>query len=111
MAGISPTVSDSPFPDWRAVPAVAIHTMIADAGYESKGLFLDLKDQNGWKLTIVKRKEQAFKIAGLNWIVERSFAWLGRQRRMSKDYEYRVQTSETLIRIAACALMVRRIAP
>ena len=37
---------------------------------------------------------------GLNWIVERSFAWLGRNRRLSKDYEYRVQTSETMIDLA-----------
>jgi putative transposase len=42
--------------------------------------------------------------------VERSFAWLGRNRRLSKDYEYRVQTSETLIGIAAIRLMLNRIA-
>lgn len=59
---------------------------------------------------IVKRKKQAFKTAGLNLIVERSFAWLGRHRRLSQDYEFRVQTSEALIMIAACAQMVRRIA-
>ena len=41
---------------------------------------------------------------GLTWIVERSFAWLGRNRRLSKDYEYRVQTSETMIDIAAARL-------
>lgn len=46
--------------------------------------------------------------SGLNWIVERSFARLGRNRRMAKDYEFRVQTSETLITIAACAQMLRR---
>ena len=88
-----------------------VHTVIADAGYESKGLAQDLRDRNGWRLVIVKRREQAFRIAGLNWIVERSFAWLGRHRRMSKDYEYRVQTSETFITIAACAQMIQRIAP
>jgi hypothetical protein len=43
-----------------------IHTVIADAGFESKGLYQDLKDRNGWKLIIVKRKEQAFKIVWLN---------------------------------------------
>lgn len=88
-----------------------VHTVIADAGYESKALAQDLRDRNGWRLIIVKRREQAFRIAGLNWIVERTFAWLGRHRRMSKDYEYRVQTSETLITIAACVQMIRRIAP
>ncbi len=59
----------------------------------------------------MRRREQAFRIAGPNWIVERSFAWLGRNRRMAKDYEFRVQTSETFISIAACAQMLRRIAP
>jgi putative transposase len=88
-----------------------IHTVIADAGYESKALAQDMKDRNNWRLKIVKRQEQAFKVAGLNWIVERSFAWLSRHRRMSKDYEFRVQTSETLITIAACAQMLRRLAP
>ena len=51
------------------------------------------------------------KITGLTWIVERSFAWLGRNRRLSKDYEYRVQTSETMIDLAAIRLVLNRIAP
>ena len=51
-----------------------------------------------------------FKITGLTWIVERSFAWLGRNRRLSKDYEYSVQTSETLIDIAATRLILNRLA-
>jgi putative transposase len=42
--------------------------------------------------------------------VERSFAWLGRNRRLSKDYEYMVQTSETLINIAAIRIMLNRLA-
>ena len=60
-------------------------------------------------MQIVKR-QRAFKITGLTWIVERSFAWLGRNRRLSKDYEYRVQTSETIIDIAATRLMLNRLA-
>src|ERR1700730_15540129 len=56
---------------------------------------------NGWKLQIVKRRQRAFKITGPTWIVERSFAWLGHNRRFSKDYEYAVQTSETMIDIAS----------
>ena len=56
-------------------------------------------------------RQRAFKITGLTWIVERSFAWLGRNRRLSKDYEYRVQTSETMIDLAAIRLMLNRIAP
>ena len=45
-----------------------------------------------------------------SWIVERSFAWLGPNRRLSKDYEYCVQSSETLIEIAATRLMLNRLA-
>ena len=73
-----------------------IRTVIADAGHESRKLARTLKQHQGWQLRIVKRRQRAFKITGLTWIVERSFAWLGRNRRLSKDYEYRVQTSETM---------------
>jgi len=88
-----------------------INTVIADAGHESKKWARELMRQNGWKLLIVKRSQRAFKITGLTWIVERTFAWLGRNRRFSKDYEYLVQTSETLLDIAATRLMLNRLAP
>lgn len=64
-----------------------IRTIMADAGHQSRKLARQLLQQDGWKLVIVKRGQRAFKITGLTWIVERSFAWLGRNRRMSKDYE------------------------
>ncbi len=68
-----------------------------------------LKVQEGWQLRIIKRRQRAFQITGLTWIVERTFAWLGRNRRLSKDYEYAVHTSETFIDIAAIRLMLNRI--
>jgi transposase len=64
----------------------------------------------GYQLRIVKRRKRQFEVAGLTWIVERTFAWIGRYRRMSKDYEYRVQTSETLIDLVAIRLMLNRLA-
>ena len=88
-----------------------IRTIIADAGHESRKLARTLKQHQHWQLRIVKRRQRAFKITGLTWIVERSFAWLGRNRRLSKDYEYRVQTSETMIDLASIRLMLNRIAP
>src|SRR4029077_16521587 len=88
-----------------------IRTVIADAGHQRSKLARHLLQQDGWKLRIVKRRQRAFKITGLTWIVERSFAWLGRNRRLSEDYEYRVQTSETMIDLAAIRLMLNRIAP
>ena len=86
-----------------------IQTVIADAGHESRKLARELLRDSGWKLQIVKRRQRAFKITGLTWIVERTFAWLGRNRRLSKDYEYAVQTSETMIDIAAIRLMLNRL--
>ena len=94
----------------RVEPADNIRTIIADAGHQSAELAHNLLRQDGWKLQIVKRRQRAFKIIGLTWIVERSFAWLGRNRRLSKDYEYSVQSSETLIEIAATRLMLNRLA-
>ncbi len=66
-----------------------------------------LRDE-GWELKIVSRNQRAFKITGLTWIVERRFAWLGRNWQRS---EYSVHTSKTLIDIASIRLMLNRIVP
>jgi transposase len=81
-----------------------------DAGHESRKLARQLR-RDGWNLQIVKRKQRSSKVAGLTWIVERTFAWLGFNRRLSKDYECYVQTSETMLDIAAIRLMLYRVAP
>ena len=63
-------------------------------------------------LEIVKRPEGStgFLLLPKRWIVERTFAWLARYRRLSKDYEYLVKTSEAIIRVAMIHLMVRHLA-
>ncbi len=64
------------------------------------------------RLAIVKRPEgtQGFLLLPKRWIVERTFGWFGRYRRLSKDDEYLTQTSEAMIRVAMIHLMVRRLA-
>ena len=64
------------------------------------------------RLEIVKRPEGAkgFLLLPKRWIVERTFAWLGRYRRLSKDDEYLTRTSEAMIQVAMIHLMVRRLA-
>jgi putative transposase len=64
------------------------------------------------RLEIVKRPTgvKGFQLLPWRWIVERTFGWLGRYRRLSKDYEYLTQTSEAMIRVAMIHLIVRRLA-
>jgi putative transposase len=86
-----------------------IKIIFADAGHQSRKLTRLIKAE-GYQLRIVKRRQRAFEVAGLTWIAERTFAWIGRYRRMSKDYECRVQTLETLIDLVAIRLMLNRLA-
>jgi putative transposase len=71
-----------------------------------------LRPRRKVRLEIVKRPEgiKGFLLLPKRWIVERTFAWLGRYRRLSKDYEYLPQTSEAMIQGATIHLMVRRLA-
>jgi putative transposase len=64
------------------------------------------------RLEVVKRLEglKGFHVLPKRWIVERTFGWLNRYRRLSKDYELLTQTSETMIRVAMIHLMIRRLA-
>ena len=84
----------------------------ADGGYAGK-LVGWVKETGGWDLEIVKRNDdlKGFHVLPRRWVVERTFGWLGRYRRMSKDYEFHPETSETMVHIAMINLMVRRLSP
>lgn len=83
----------------------------ADGGYAGK-LVKWAKRYCKWTIDIVKRSDVAkgFILLPKRWIVERTFSWFGRYRRLSKDYEFRTDTSETMLYIAMIHIMVRRLA-
>ena len=66
----------------------------------------------GWLLKLVERKEnqKGFAVQEKRWVVERTFAWLGGSRRLTRDYEHLPRVSEAMVRVSAVRLMVRRIA-
>jgi putative transposase len=84
----------------------------ADGAYAGEQLAGWLEEQSGWELEIVERDREAkgFEVLPKRWIVERTFSWLIRNRRLNKDYERLVQTSETFIEVAMIRLILRRLA-
>lgn len=84
----------------------------ADAGYAGR-LVPWVQDQLGWGLAIVRRPKgsQRFAVLPRRWVVERTFGWLGRCRRLSKDYEALPASAEAWIHIAMLQLMLRRLRP
>jgi putative transposase len=66
-----------------------------------------------WKLEIVSRPRDAtgFVVIPKRWTAERTFAWLGRSRRLSKDYERRTDSSEAMVRLSSIHLLLKRLAP
>ena len=101
----------------------------ADAGYTGT-LASEVKKQLGWTLEIVKHPwpgntrtwapidqppppicvPEGFVVLKRRWVVERTFAWFGKSRRMSRDYEASAETTENLIYEVMIRLMVRRLA-
>ena len=65
-----------------------------------------------WTLEIVKRSDDVtgFKVLPRRWVVERTFAWLGRNRRLAKDFEATIASAEAWLMIASIQLLTRRIA-
>jgi putative transposase len=85
----------------------------ADGGYAGRLVerVRGLRERNRLRLEIVKRTDdkRGFVLLPRRWVVERTFAWLGRNRRLSKDYEALPETGEAFIKLAMIHLMVRRL--
>jgi putative transposase len=89
-----------------------LKVLFADSAYARNGLPDWVRQTCGWILQTVLRpvNVKGFVVLPKRWIVERTFAWLGRYRRHSKDYERNPCTSEAMIYIAMINLMSRRLA-
>jgi putative transposase len=99
----------------------------ADAAYAGvyAGAFADrLVAERGWRLEVPRHPDQqlwrygleeepkkGFRVPPRRWVVERTFAWLGRSRRLARDYEYLPHAGETMVYVAIGRIMLRRLAP
>ncbi len=86
--------------------------VFADGGYAGGKLRAALAKIGTWTLEIIKRSgtSKGFKVLPRRWVVERTFAWLGRNRRLAKDFERTIQSATAGFYLASIQLMTRRIA-
>jgi putative transposase len=90
-----------------------LEKVYADNKYHNHALYAWMQEHVNYVLEVVRRREDqvGFAVLPQRWVVERTFAWLGRCRRLSKEYERRTDTSETIIKISMIHLMLKRLAP
>jgi transposase len=102
------------FNELRPEKLPRLEVVWADGKYHNHELNHWLENfQPTWRLEIVARPPgvQGFTLLPKRWVAERTFAWNGRCRRHSKDYERRTDSSESMVRVTAISLMLRRLAP
>jgi transposase len=86
--------------------------VFADGGYGGEKLRSRLSRVGQWTLQIIKRSDHAkgFAVLPRRWVVERTFAWLGRCRRLAKDFEKTIASAEAWVIVANLRLLTRRLA-
>jgi putative transposase len=94
-------------------PMGKVGRMFADSKYHNFKLYEWVDEHANWDLTIVRRPEgkKGWVKLPIRWTVERTFAWLGRCRRLSKDREKSVLSSESFVKLAMIQLMLHRLRP
>src|SRR5712691_12626748 len=94
-------------------PMSRVERMFADTKYHNYGLYKWVAEHEQWELVIVSRPEgsKGWVKLPIRWTVERTFAWLGRCRRLSKDRERSTLSSEAFIKLAMIQLMLNRLQP
>jgi transposase len=94
-------------------PMGKVTRMFADSKYHNFKLYEWVSEHANWDLEIIRRPEgkKGWVKLPIRWTVERTFAWLGRCRRLSKDREKSVLSSESFIKLAMIQLMLHRLRP
>jgi transposase len=94
-------------------PMSRVQRMFADSKYHNYVLYQWVDDHAAWELEIVRRPEgsQGWVRLPIRWTAERTFAWLGKCRRLSVDREKSVRSSEAFIKLARIHLMLNRLEP
>ena len=85
--------------------------VFAGGGYAGDKLKDALKDHGDWTIEIIKRsdKTKGFVLLPRRWVVERTLAWLNRNRRLAKDVEKTIESAVTWLYVASVKLMSRRL--
>lgn len=107
-AGAEQMLLKVPEPLWSRLEKI-----LADGGYEGEEFQAWVKQTFAVDLEISLRPREAkgFVLIPVRWVVERTFAWLGRYRRLSKDYERLTENSEGMVYLASISRLLRRLAP
>lgn len=88
-----------------------IERIFADGGYAGRKMARVVWRTGTWKLQVVKRSAAGgFAVLPQRWIVERTFAWISRNRRLARDFERYASTVAAFIRLAMIRIMLRRVA-
>jgi transposase len=87
-----------------------IECVFADAGYQGPKAAAAIAKTGAWTLEIVKRNElHRFVVLPKRWIVERTLAWISRNRRLARDFERYARSAAAFIRLAMIRIMLRRL--
>jgi putative transposase len=94
-------------------PVGKVRRMFADSKYHNYALYEWVQDNASWEVVVVRRPDgkKGWVKLPLRWTVERTFAWLGKCRRLTKDREKSVRSSEAFVKLAMIHLMLNRLQP
>ena len=107
------TAAKALFARLEGQPMSRVRTMYADSKYHNFALYGWVEENARYGLSIVRRPKDAkgWVLLPIRWTVERTFAWLGKCRRLSKDREKSVLSSEAFVKLAMVHLMLNRLEP